>query len=269
MMQPHWDQERAQKWRLFMPPARPSKEEVSEYSRIIDDLSINEQGKLVLFGSTPEIRSLAAYKNKKILCVDINQDVYEELESMKTAQGPELFLCSDWLTVDVPEKSDLILADGSLNMLFPDRHSDFIRKTYNLLKPKGHFIIRVHVLGKKQFDKPEDIFKWYRDHNQDEPVFTATRTHLDMLWADKETGRIEFQKYHRDIQELYYDKVITKEEFDAYDILLKYNKIVLHYVRQNDFESEINKYYEIKSISFGKDYTGYEYHPIYCLSRRD
>jgi hypothetical protein len=153
-------------------------------------------------------------------------------------------------------------------MLPLPKHEALLRKIYDMLKLRGRALLRVHVAEPPKFSNPQEIFEWYRTSNTNEPVFTATRTYLDMLWFEPETFKLNFVEYHKKIQQLYDDKIITTEEFNSYNKLLQFNKIDLYYTTRESFELSVSNYFQIESINYGNDYTGHMNHPVYTLRKK-
>jgi hypothetical protein len=272
MAQDAWNIERARNWHLFLPPARPSPREVVQYEQAVLSFSLNDSQLLSwgLLGSTPEIRSLAAKYQREILCIDRDRGVFETLRGMVNPQYPEKFICSHWLAVeDITPPIDIFFADGSLNMLPSEEHEVFFRKIYHWLTPRGWLLIRVHLAVPSRFTSPQEIFARYRKSKTKEPVFTATRTDLDMLWLEPETLKINFVEFHKKIKMLYEEKLIFLEEFEGYDKLLQFNKIDLFYTTRERFEKMVSGLFQIKSICYGEDYTGCQYHPLYILRKKN
>jgi hypothetical protein len=250
-----------------MPPARPSPGEVGDYERLLQSGGWIECPDWVLLGCTPEIRSLAARHRREILCIDQNPEVFDVLRSMVAPQYAEQFLCSDWLHAEIPAPVDIVLGDGSLNMVPRSQHESFLFKVSQMLRPGGAALLRVHVMGPPRFGTPEQVFEWYRANASTEPVFSATRTDLDMLWLDRATGRLSFPDFHRKIRRLHRLGIITPEEFEAYDRLMGFNRINLYYVTREGFERAASAYFDVSEVCVAEDYTGSGNHPLYLLRK--
>lgn len=266
--QSNWNEERAKNWNLFMPPARPSEGEMVQYEEIVIRNGKANDARWALLGATPEIRSLAARCKIELLCIDKNAYVFEALKSMVKPQFSESFLCGNWLDVNVPKPVDVVFGDGSLNMLHTEKHASFVKMVYHMLHPKGLALLRVHLAEPPKFSTPHEVFEWRRIHNPQERIFSATRTHLDMLWMEPETLVIRFVYYHKKICQLYEDNLMTQDEFQAYNQLLKYNKIELFYTTRERFEDLISDYFSIEGVYCGDDYSMDSQHPIYALRRK-
>ena len=266
-MRNEWNAERARNWHLFAPPARPSPAEVARYAEALRN--VRGPGLWGLLGSTPELRSLAAEAAHPLLCIDRDPEVYEVLGGMVTTRAPaERFLCSDWLAARPEQPFSLLMADGSLNMLPPERHTALVEGMHRMLAPGGVALIRVHLAQPPAFRDPAAVFAWYRSQANGEPVFSATRTHLDMLWLEPGSLRLDFPSVHARMERLHAEGTITGAEFGAYHRLLRFNRISLWYTTRARFESLAAPAFEIEDIAFGCDYTASAQHPLYVLRRR-
>lgn len=264
-----WDEKRARAWRLFMPPARPSDAETKVYEYVLqNERSLYEKLEIVLLGSTPELRSLSHKYNRSLTCVDFNATVFRILSDMVSPKGREVFHCCGWIEMDFDCQFDLVFGDGSINMLPVSMHELFLNNVHKLLKPNGLAVLRVHVIKPPVFTDPIEIFQWYRNSNCEEPVFMATRNHLDMLWLNHETQGIDFIDFHNRISEMHSYGLITNDEFNVYDELLEFNRITLYYCKKASFEKYASELFEIEHILYGKDYLNHLLHPIYYLRKK-
>jgi hypothetical protein len=265
---PHeWNAERARNWHLFRPPARPSPGEVSRYAAALRDAA--GAGPWGLLGSTPELRSLAAGANRPLICIDRDPDVFTTLRSLVTVLGgDERFVCSDWVAAELPEPLSVVMGDGSINMLPPERHESFLSAVHGMLEPGGLALLRVHLTAPPRFPNPAAVFASYRSTGGAEPIFTATRTDLDMLWLEPGSLRLNFPECHERLERLMQDGVITAGEFGAYHQLLWFNRISLWYLARERFESLAATWFDIEDVQYGCDYTGAAQHPVYALRQR-
>lgn len=97
---------------------------------------------VLLLGSTPELRSLVARRGHRLTGADIAPDFWQAVARLRTDRGPERFIPGDWLDLPVEPRRDVVLADGSFNMLaWPDMKR-MIARVATLLKPDGVLITR-------------------------------------------------------------------------------------------------------------------------------
>jgi SAM-dependent methyltransferase len=263
-----WDEKRARAWHLFMPPARPSEAEVTIYEHALKNENDRQKAiELVVLGATPELRSLAHRFAAQLTCVDFNETVFSILFDMVSPKGKEEFYCCDWKTMDVNRKFSMVFGDGSINMLHPSQHEPFLNNMSELLVPGGIAVVRVHVINPPAFTEATEVFQWYRNNKIQEPLFTATRNHLDMLWMNRNTMGIDFNEFHNKLRKMLSDRVITDDEFGEYDRLLEYNRITLYYCEREGFEKLVCEQFKIEQVLYGKDHLSHLHHPIYYLRK--
>lgn len=255
------------RWDRFLPPARPSSDEVEHYRRLA--LGHADAGRgWALLGSTPEIRSLAARHDRQLTAIDSDPDVFDALASLVEPSCTAQLICTDWLELEPEPSWDVVFGDGALNMLPPGSHEPLLQQVHAMLAPGGVALIRVHIATPPRFSHAEDVFAWHRTRPEGGPVFSRTRTDLDMLWLEPETLRISFPDYHRRIRRLFHQGKITQDELDAYETVLEVNTIDLHYTTRGSFEEMARSYFELDSVSTGADYYGASNHPMYALRKR-
>jgi SAM-dependent methyltransferase len=260
------DQDKAKKWGQFTAPIRPSAEDVHNYRSLMENPM-----KTLLLGSTPEIRSLAHQYKHQLTCVDISPEMYHILEDMVFPKGSGEFVCSDWLAMNFNAPFDLVVGDGSINMLPHQTHERFIENIARQLKPAGLFVLHVHLVGEPKFQTEEDVFKWYRGTNQ--PILRATLIHLYMLWIDQERRFVQLNvNEHLDkldiIRRCYHQNILTEEEYQVYETMMLEDDVTIYFLKSEDFEHLINPYFAIESVLYAHDYGYAQSKPIYCLRKK-
>jgi hypothetical protein len=265
---PGWDEDRARHWHLFLPPARPSHGELRHYERAALAEVTAAAGAWALLGSTPEIRSLATRRRQSLTCIDVDAGVFDALAALVEPRCTARLVCADWLAAEWDAPFDVVFADGSVNMLPPDEQEILLQRAHAMLVPGGLALFRVHLATEPRFRDAEEVFAWHRSHSGEQPVFSRTRTDLDMLWLEPETLRIDFAECHRRIRELFEREAITATEFEAYEPLLEFNRISLYYMTRESFEALAGRYFHVESVRCGDDYSGSSNHPIYALRKK-
>jgi hypothetical protein len=261
--------EKAAAWHFFLPPARPSSAEAARYREAATAEDKNLSGSWCVFGSTPEIRSLAASEGRQLFCVDRSWEMFVGLTPLvEPRPHRETFVLSNWLDMTTLPAVDILFADGSINMLPSHDQGRFVEVVSRCLKPGSLALLRVHLTSAPEFSTPEEVFRWYRTTCPHIPVFSATRHHLDMLWMDRETMSLDLVESRARIRTLYEAGLASREEFQAYDRILHYNRIRLHYSKRETFESLCRRHFTIERVLTGGDYPGSQYHPVYALRRR-
>ena len=134
----------AERWHLNKPPARPSAGDVKIYQSFM-----RQPARTLLLGATPEIRSLARQHGHALTSVDVDDRVYRGLESLVTwpAGEKEEFVCADWLQMDLGKEFDLVIGDGSINMIPSPSHATFLQRVAAHTRPGGLVLLRVSLCG--------------------------------------------------------------------------------------------------------------------------
>jgi hypothetical protein len=105
----------AARWGEYLPPARPSRDELLLYARILRDLSVPAASAAIL-GSTPELRDLLADLGHEYACMDVSAANFAALGALRQRNGAERLVAGDWAeTVSGPWS--VLVGDGALNML--------------------------------------------------------------------------------------------------------------------------------------------------------
>ena len=260
----NWDLDRARNWHLFSPPARPSPGEAAIYSRAMAE----SQGDVILLGATPELRMLAHRQGMHVTGYDRSSEVFEQLRPADIPSAREDFVHGDWLAAAYRGRGDLLLADGSLNMVPAPMHSALLDRIAEMLKPDARALIRVHLAAAPRYADAVDVFEAHRRGELAGGVFSATRTQLDMLFLDPVSDSVRFAEVALALDALHSQNLLRADEHAAYAALAPFNRIELHYSRRERFESQAANHFIVRHLGGGGDYADHEQHPIYELRRR-
>jgi len=111
----HWDLNAAN-WRYYSSPLRPCAEDLAIFQRFIASQGPQAREALLL-GVTPELAAMPLPRDATLTAADRSPGMIRELWS-GDVPGLRQALCVDWLELPPPpRKYDLILADGSFNVL--------------------------------------------------------------------------------------------------------------------------------------------------------
>ena len=224
-----------------------------------------------LLGSTPELRSLAAAMNMTLLCLDKSEARYKAFGHMVVSgdgsPALERFLEADWLDARIPP-ADVVLSDGSISMLPPSLHAQFVRSVAGMLKPGGLFLVRMHLAKPPAFDSPEGVFRWSRlPPQRRHDVFTTTRTHLEMLWKDSQHG-VHFPSTVARLEAMWQNGSITEEEYMVYKRLQHPSQeFRMWYIDESHFRRMLHPWFRVWHSIAADDYPASNHHPMMALVR--
>ena len=139
----HW-QEASRQWQHLGPPLRPSPQDIEFFEDGVQEW-IHHYGtpRVLLLGVTPELYSLPWLEGTSFLAVDHSQAMIDAVWP-----GPkEAALCTDWLSLQLPESSrDIVLCDGGLHLLaYPWEQQQLVHILRDILSDNGMCILRLFV----------------------------------------------------------------------------------------------------------------------------
>jgi SAM-dependent methyltransferase len=138
----------ADAWSKYTAPLRPTPETINFYrNAIINSLHENRYIKVLILGSTPEVRDIfEEFKfSVDVICSDLSLEMYMAMSSITNFKNQnEMFLLSDWNTMPLAENSfDLIIGDNFLTGVIPVLQHPLLSKLRKLLKPTGLLVHRI------------------------------------------------------------------------------------------------------------------------------
>ncbi len=151
----------AARWeRYCTPPGRPSKQAMSLYRRFAKKsfVGLKRQPRALVLGATPEIRDVLAVLKADVSIIDINMEMIMAMtELMKRKDPNEIIVKGNW--VNMPFASnyyDAVLGDIVLPNIPRRLQKQFLKEVKRVLKPKGYFITKMHVIPNNWQFKPFD-----------------------------------------------------------------------------------------------------------------
>jgi len=259
--------ELAEKWKSFTPPARPSEATLAIYEKHITNEKVHVKGQWGILGCTPELRCLGGKYHRPVTCIDKNPLAYAAMGLLCEPSDVETYVHADWLDTQLEGQFDIVLGDGSMSMLSPGQHQLFLQSVHQMLTPKGLAVLRIHVSDNLQFKSPQEVFDWYRHSCPEVPVYKATKTFLSLLWLDPVTRKTPPHDLFRNIDALYHDGVITREEFEGFQFA-RSSATDVHYTEKAVFEALCEGLFSVEAVSHAHDYPSHAHHPVYALRKK-
>lgn len=139
----HWP-EIALQWQQVGTPLRPSAEDIGIYTDVVREwIRYRGSPRVLLLGVTPEIYHMQWPEGTDILAVDHTQAMIDYVWP-----GPrQAALCTDWLSLELPENSrDIVLCDGGMHLLsYPHEQQRLVHILHGVLSDQGLCILRLFV----------------------------------------------------------------------------------------------------------------------------
>src|SRR5690606_26489163 len=131
------EQQIAQEWEKYKGyTVRPLESTVNYYTNLIENYA-HSSGNL-LYGGTPEIRSIFQRLKNKVTIVDRSEQVVRALGRLTCARTSfaknEIFIQKDWLQLqDLPQRFDFIIGDDAINMVKWRNFNTFLANAHSIL----------------------------------------------------------------------------------------------------------------------------------------
>ena len=257
-----FDAAMARRWSFYRPPARPSPGDFTIYEAAMADV-----GSVLLLGATPEIRALGRRLGNQIVAVDRDAQVYGALSDLVEGDPSlESFVETDWLHMDLGRRFDLVIGDGSMNMLHPDSHQVFLDNLARHVRPTGRLLLRTYVMAEPTLLTPRDVINHARE-SPDE-LYTAVKIHLSQLWLDRRTGALCNATFWGALQDIHRQGHTTEEEHDELAAILANDALTVYFVDPSRLTTLAAPAFDLEDVVAGGDYEASEQKPIFTLRRR-
>lgn len=249
-------------WKRAIFPARPSSAELELFDHQLQGC---QDQKLLIMGSTPELRDLG-HKNKlHVTCADINPDMLQGMKNlMQYSTLPEELVVCNWVQMPFQDDSfDVIMSEQSLTVLPLEYWEQWLKEVSRVLKPTGKAIVKVFM---RLPNTEEQILKTFKKRNSD-IAYLKVKT-LSMLMHK---NIIPVKESIEHAGRLFSEGKITEEEYQQFlyhfEAIGKGN-LQLYFMDKDKFEILLKNYFEISDIMYGRDIELHGQSPIYVLKKK-
>ena len=205
LIRERWDRVNATDWGkriwVYVWPGRPCPEEIRAYENLLIQL---KPKRILILGTTPELRDLACTMTKKPVAIaDLSLVMFHEMARFlkKADIYQEQWYFADWLSLPVPDASfDLVMGDSAIKQVIAWRRSALVGEINRVLRPGGFFLARDHYINPRWCKVELD------DIVQDLSVrgFTAEEMRLILLfrlydrWIDPDSETFSYELVEQD-----------------------------------------------------------------------
>ncbi|MBR9699150.1 class I SAM-dependent methyltransferase [Candidatus Woesearchaeota archaeon] len=244
---------------ILSPPPRPSKQAIELYRKGIEKIKPSH---IVILGSTPELRDLAAEYDCKVTVIDINKEFNEAMNSILKKKNPkEETIIQDWIEISLLENSvDVVLSDIALENVMAINHPLFLENLVRILKKDGLWISKMEVIPNDwQFLDFDQVLDYYAHVPMQETVFWELICHLlSDAWDKKDKVEMkkikEWMEKHK-VEEgkyIHSNKRITQFLNDIWEFWDPMDK-EWSFGYEKDVDEKVSKYFDIKEKHILKD----------------
>lgn len=257
-------------WKKVEPPFCPSKGEVIFYEKAVKKILKRKNPKVLVLGSTPEIRDLLAkYKNLEVYIIDADVPVYRAMTRlMKRKNKQEKLVIGDWLKMPFKKDTfDLSLNHGAFSVIKLKNHQRFYQNLKKVIKKDGYIVMsRVNV---EPFLKDPISFKQIIDKYKKNPkYFKNFQNRVYISWRlvsqpgvyDRRTQNFQYHVMARKLRDCAKKQGLSEKEIKSlyftpgFDVNLKIDDTEIQTLK--GLKTMIKKHFIIKE-TYQDDY-----HPV-------
>lgn len=265
-------------------PNRPSPEDCQNYGLLINQVLKNKKKpKILIMGSTPELRSLlftyTRLQKAHVYCLDFSKNMYRAMTDFITKTDlKEKFIKGNWLKTGIKDNFfDLIVGDEVICNVPAKDHVKLFQEVRRILKKDGSWITR-HNFYLPNKIKPETIIlKAVKDIVQGKYSFQTAINYLYILLfynlAQKNRQhRINMAEVTMEMKKAYKNlkdgldkralKALIRHFKENWRFVFDYYWYVLS---KKDSEKELREFFVVKRILYARDYITTKNSPVYLL----
>lgn len=132
-------------WQKIGPPWRPAAKDIRFWEKQIREIQKHKNPKVLILGSTPEIRVMLAKNNISPTLLEANRPMYEAMSNLyKINTAKEKLVVGNWLDADkyFPKNGfDVVMGDLPHCNIEYAKWPSFFTAAHNILKPGGYFLL--------------------------------------------------------------------------------------------------------------------------------
>lgn len=250
-------------WDTMPPPVRPSHDVITIFQKLLKPHS-----RILLLGSTPELRLISHQKNSQLTVLDLSQEIYDNMSLFLPSDmvKQEVFMKELWQNFDGDEEFDYVIGHGSLNMINADEASALLNKIQEWLKPSGHLIMQAHIYQSSHFSSLEEIMNNWKESCH-KAIFTNTWIDLANIFTDATSLQFNYSDWLERLQCLADYKTINKSEFTELTTPLSQHAITIH-MFDSKLQESLNKLFHRNKKYIPSDYKNSNLHPVFYCEKK-
>lgn len=267
-----WNNYLAITWDKYLPPIRPYFEELSIFKTYIQRYikMYNAKPKVLILGSTPELRDVVYEYEITPTVVDFSKENYEGMSLLRRLKGSDTFIKKNWLDLnDCDGQFDFIFSEAAFNVLPKESSKKIYQIISKLLTAQGIVVAKEWI---RFSDKPlsiEHIIEEYRSSTNSYGFYSFTCIPLMLNLYDYENDRITLRSLDKGAQKMLSEGKINQQEYDTIGIHDYQNvELELYIPKIDEFEQDVNEYLDLIAIH-NVNIAHSEFHPIFVLERKD
>ena len=264
-----WNNYYAIIWKDIKPPIRPYEDEIRYFKEIIKKKVDTETDvKVLILGSTPELRDIVYSFNLSPTVVDYSIENYEMMGELCRYERNDTVVCCDWMDMLYylsPDSYDIILGEAAFNVIRPDYTEKLFCICNKLLKNHGQLVIKQWIRFTNSRPSIADLHRIVE--YKDEDFYFLNCYPLHIMFYDFENEVVYLKEIAKQLKFLFQQGKITYQEYQSIERLNYSNVELKVYIPiEKHFVQHFDKYFSICSVLRSNVNYG-DLHPIYVLSK--
>lgn len=262
-----WNKHQAATWKDYTPPSKLSDSELKIYE---DYIKKYKHSKILILGSTVELRDVCYKHNIIPFVVDNKKEVYRIWTSLIKRKGKDVFINKDWLNMNFKFKFGLILGDLCFQQLTSKKQHLLAKKINFLLDKDGISLQRTWQRDANKEKSITDVVKIgkkaskkYKENLNVAIELGLINYYYDIKSDSTGSGPMIIAKMKKDFDKGHLPKSVYSHFAYIWDPYKNSNYLA----KKKDFEKMISKHLKIKKTVYGKD-SYRRLCPVYILGRK-
>ena len=267
-------EEFAEQWRTIGAPYRMTNNQKQIYGRFMRESAGHiDNPKMIVLGVTPELRELGHKHGYRVTCVDFSQTWINAMDILMGEEGgKDIIVRCNWFETPLQRgEYDVVVGDGTMNLLELKNWDRLLEIVQGLLKPAGYFITRT-LVGIGDSVPLGDALKIFGER-----LLKYPEEYVNSLWYATKTPQnaVGGGIIKEELEKLRDNGSITSDEFDK--ISNRFSKLLGmksegYVLEQKHYEEILRKYFQIKDWDYDKAFHNIEkpmaIDYIYCLANK-
>lgn len=266
-----WTNDIADLWKKVVPPSRPSINELAIYTEYLRDLQKTSGRKLdiLVLGSTTEFRDWGYENNCNVSVIDYCKEYYHKISDgikYKNCISNEKVFFKKWQNMNFFEQFDIVIGDLATGNVPFIKLDTLFGKVSLALRKNGFFLGKSMCYNPKQkLENINDIINEYTKSNTNDHPYTHIFYQLAIHYINPETYVWDNQKMYEELLQMYNEKQLDKNIFDALSVVGNMNVsfVIPPYTKLLDIGQQ---YFKLQDIRYGKDAYS-KFFPLYIFQK--
>lgn len=270
---PTWGKELALTWTNYLPPCRPSVNEMfiyDTYARMLKEAIEKKQIDILVLGSTPEFRDWGFQEQMNVTVMDYSIEYHDAItREMRHKNVNDKLVNRKWQDMDFEGDFDIVVGDLVIGNVVIDELASLVAAISRALRPGGYFMTKSFFwMDDYNPCLLPDIFAWYYNGSQVNHIFPEIAYDLTMCFTDPVTQILSFDKMYNAIDQLHKQGLVQDGHFDHFTSLGWGDNIKIGFSvpRENFWMACIQEHFEAVSIERGHDVYS-DNIPVYVMEK--